>query len=411
LERPKSGGNNFAARPGATEEQRMIIGFDGTIFNTAKTGIGYYTYFLIQYLQFEQADLEIRVYDGLRMRSPASKWPSESAEMTSLPSKTIERLRRVALARAAWRAFKSAGFRRAAQKLDLFHATNYFTPAKTDIPTLPLIHDLSHIRHPEWHPAERVRWMEARMEAFSRAPLIQTVSHFSAREVETLLGVPRSRIHVTYPGINPSYRAPARDEWATLAAMDLVPGRFFLCVGALEPRKNVATAIRAYEDLPELVQEKFPLVIVGPPGWGDLDLPKAIERLERQGRVRFLGYLGEHLMRALYQECAAFLYPSSYEGFGMPVTEAMATGTRPLVSSDTAPHEICGDVGINLPPFEKTAWRNAMLQAIEEGWWGDSLLRSRLRKRTEIFDWRANARATLDLYRRLLASGDLNGGR
>lgn len=383
----------------------MIVGFDGTIFITPKTGIGYYTHFLIRYLQLVQADLEIRLYDGLTMRPAESAWPLKNTGPTSPRSKVIERLRQVTLARATWRAFKAVRFSHAASKMDLFHATNYFTPARTDIPTLPLIHDLSHVRHPEWHPIERRRWMEVRTEAFSHAPLIQTVSHFSAGEIEKLLGVPRSRIHVTYPGINPFYYAPPQDERSTLAAMDLVPGQFFLCVGALEPRKNLATAVCAYEALPVSVQERVPLVIAGPPGWGDLALPKSVERLERQGRVRFLGYIDEACMRALYQECTAFLYPSSYEGFGMPVSEAMATGTRPVVASHTAPGEIAGDLGVDLPPFEVKTWRNAMLQAIEEGWWGDNQLRRRLRERAEMFSWEANARATLNLYGVLLAGG------
>src|SRR5690606_22912866 len=123
-------------------------------------------------------------------------------------------------------------------------------------------------------------------------------------------------------------------------------GHFFLCVGTLEPRKNLTTVIAAYAKLSQSVQQRFPLLVAGPPGWGDLALPPDTERLERSGAVRFLGYVDEASMRGLYASCTAFLFPSSYEGFGMPVSEAMATGTRPIIASGGAPEEVAGPLGL-----------------------------------------------------------------
>src|SRR5690606_28583206 len=203
-------------------------------------------------------------------------------------------------------------------------------------------------------------------------------------------------------GINPVYSAAHADASETLQAVQVRPGGFFLCVGTLEPRKNLVTAIGAYSRLPASFQDRFPILVVGPQGWGDLALPACAQQLERQGRLRFLGYMNEARMRDLYQECAAFLYPSSYEGFGMPVSEAMATGSRPVISADGAPEEVAGNLGVSLPAFNTEAWTLAMMQAVEEGWHADAKLRNRLRERSRRFDWTTNAKATRAIYEALL---------
>ena len=196
----------------------MIVGFDGTVLRTPRTGIGYYTQFLIQHLMSE-SDVAIRTYDGLRMKAPSLQ---PTADLTApLRSSPLARLSRIGPVRSAWRFYKAAGFRRASRGVDLFHATNFLPPAASSVPTLPLIHDVSHLRHPEWHPAERVRWLEARTEEFRKAPLINTVSQFSAREITATLGVPAGKIRVTYPGVNPFYLLPAYDDDELLKAADL----------------------------------------------------------------------------------------------------------------------------------------------------------------------------------------------
>lgn len=377
----------------------MIVGFDGTILQTPKTGIGYYTQLLIQHLMAE-SDVVIRAYDGLCMKAP--NLPAASDLAPPSPSLLRIRLSRMGPARSAWRFFKAAGFRRASRGVDLFHATNFLPPTASSLPTLPLIHDVSHLRHPEWHPAERVRWLEARAKEFRKAPLINTVSRFSAREITATLGVPAEKIRVTYPGVNPFYLLLAYDDEELLRDADLRPGEFFLCVGTLEPRKNLATAICAYDGLPLSIKARFPLVIVGPTGWGDLKLPGSAENLKRQGILRFMGYIEERLMGVLYRQCAALLYPSSYEGFGMPVSEAMASGSRPVVARGGATEEVAGELGLAIDAFDPDAWRLAMMRAIDEGWYKDTERRRRLKEAGSRFSWSGNAWQTRQIYDELL---------
>lgn len=384
----------------------MIVGFDGTILREPKTGIGYYTYFLIRYLA-GQGDMEPRVFDGLRMTTASSAGTAAGGE-SGRARKIVSTLRSSTLARALWRQARSVSFRRISGEVDIFHATNYLPPGPIGVPWLPLIHDVSHLRHPEWHPVERVRFLERRSGEFARAPLVNTVSRFSASEIEATLAIPADRIRVTYPGTNPFYEVPAppREVKETLAAVDVQPGRFFLSVGTLEPRKNLTTIIAAYEALPMTRKAKFPLIVVGPPGWGDLRLPSGAQALERAGALRFVGYANEPTMRALYQECAAFLFPSSYEGFGMPVSEALAMGARPIVARGGAPEEVADGHGIALDPFDTDAWRQALIRAAEENWHGDVLLRQQLGQAGKRFSWQENALATRRIYQDLVgASG------
>ncbi len=382
----------------------MIVGFDGTVLRGPRTGIGYYTQLLMTHLKGEH-DCDIRAYNGFVLRpyaaTPGGSGPTGVTASGARRADAINRLKSLPGARPAWNNLKKTGFVFASRQLHLFHATNYLAPADTRVPTLHLIHDVSHIRHPEWHPRARVHWLAKRSIEFARAPVLHTVSHFSAREIAETLGIPPERIHVTYPGINPAYRKPAVEAPAILRGLDLRPGQFFLCVGTLEPRKNISLAVEAYVRLPRTLQNAVPLLIVGPSGWGDLKLPPASNDLARRGRLRFMGYVDERTMAALYQECAALLFPSSYEGFGMPVSEAMAMGSRPVVAKDGAPEEVAGDLGLALSLGNAGPWAETMERALDEKWHGDASLRQALQERTQIFDWHANAKATHDLYRML----------
>jgi alpha-1,3-rhamnosyl/mannosyltransferase len=140
------------------------------------------------------------------------------------------------------------------------------------VPVLPLIYDLSHVRHPEFHPATRVRWLQAVEEECRRAPMIHVISEFTAGEVETLFGVRRDMIHVVPPAVGDVFRDPAAWEPGVLARLGLAAGGYALTVSTLEPRKNLATLLDAYGRLDAAAQAHLPLVVVGGTGWGGVDL-------------------------------------------------------------------------------------------------------------------------------------------
>ncbi len=307
-------------------------------------------------------------------------------------------LREKYVVRRAVRALQGSRLRSAQGNFDLFHAMNFMPSGAVHKPVLPLIHDLSHIRFPKTHPAERVDWLEERLKLLVDVPYVQTNSEFTKGEIVALLGIPADRIHVTYPAPGLHFRPDGEADGARLAKYDVEPLKYFLVVGAREPRKNFKTVAEAYTALPVQVQLQFPLLWVGPSGWGDLALSPTVERAKVSGRIRIIGYVPDRDLAALYRNTVLFVMPSIYEGFGMPVVEAMACGAPMALSRIPVFEEIARSDARYVDPMDVEGWRQAINDAIDAG--PGLSYRGREPDLTR-FSWRSSAATTLDLYRRL----------
>jgi glycosyltransferase involved in cell wall biosynthesis len=313
--------------------------------------------------------------------------------------KLYNALRPVAAVRKGVRAVQAHRFRRHEQRFDVFHAINYVPPGKSRGPVLPFIHDLSHIRHPKMHPRDRVEWLQEQLAHVADAPLVQTNSQFSKGEITAVLGIPAERIYVTYAAPGADFRrAPDGDEvW--LAKNALTARRFILAVGTREPRKNFKSVAEAYVGLPENLRAQIPLVWCGPAGWGDLSLSPSAARAKGAGQIRIAGYVPDRELAALYRNCTLFVMASVYEGFGMPVVEAMACGARIALSRIPIFEEIAGDYARYVEPLDVEEWGRAIREAVEEARDSSGL---QLRQPDLVrFSWQSSAAATLDLYRQL----------
>jgi glycosyltransferase involved in cell wall biosynthesis len=308
-------------------------------------------------------------------------------------------LRQIGPVRRSVRAVQARCFHRAEKHFDVFHALNYVPPGAFGKPVLPFIHDLSHLRHPTMHPKERVEWLEAQLTSIAGVPYVQTNSRFSKGEISAVLGVPSDRIYVTYaaPGAQ-FHRARAGDE-PYLAGHGLAAGRYFLAVGTREPRKNFRTVAEAYTALPPALQERFPLIWAGPPGWGDLRLSAAAERAKDMGRIRVAGYVSDRGLAALYRNSALFVMASIYEGFGMPVVEAMACGARMALSKIPVFEEIAARCARYVETMDVEGWRQAFQDATDGG--SEAIGAPAGPSDLARFSWLTSATTTLDLYRRL----------
>jgi len=219
---------------------------------------------------------------------------------------------------------------------------NYVPPGTFHKSVLPIIYDLSHMRFPQTHPKERIEWLEQQLTLLADVPFVQTISEFSKGEIVTLLGLPANRIYVTYPAPGAVFRPEREADDACLARCGVEPSQYFLVVGTREPRQNVMTVAEAYAALPVSTQAQFPLLWVGPSGWGDISFSPIVERAKELGRIRVMGYVADHDLAVLYRNTRLFLMPSIYEGFGMPVVEAMACGARLALSQIPVFAEIAG---------------------------------------------------------------------
>ena len=217
-----------------------------------------------------------------------------------------------------------------------------FILGEVDAPSMVTIHDLSHLRYADFHPADRLRWLEQGMQkTLDRADRIMTVSGFSKKEIETIFGINSARITVVNPGVADCFRSQySPTELELLRKKYRLPKQFLLSVGTLEPRKNIKGLIKAYSRLSPALRKNFPLVLAGCQGWGHDEADALIRRLQSRGELLKLGYVPQRELPQLYQAASAFVYISLYEGFGMPVAEAMASGVPVITSNCTSMPEV-----------------------------------------------------------------------
>jgi alpha-1,3-rhamnosyl/mannosyltransferase len=283
---------------------------------------------------------------------------------------------------------------------DLYHEPN-FLPQPCGLPTLVTVHDLSVILHPEWHPAFRVADFTRRFDAGLRQCVhLLAISEFGKRQIVEHLGWPADKVTVTYMGVRPGLArlAPVHTA-AALRRLGLRPG-YLLHVGTLEPRKNVLMLLRAYCSLPAAVREKCPLVLAGGKGWNSDQTHAFLQSEARHKNVRWLGYVHDRHFPALYSGAKALLFPTFYEGFGIPAIEMMACGGAVIASTAGAVAEVVGRRGHLLDPQDETGWRDAMRRVCTEADWADSLADG-APEHAARFTWEACAEATAGAYRRV----------
>jgi len=288
-------------------------------------------------------------------------------------------------------------------RVDVIHAPAYTSPFWAPAPVVLTIHDVSYERHPEWYPYRRdfLRRAFYRRSAMSAAHII-TVSEFSASEIRAAYGLPANRITVIPHGIDP----------ATIHGGVGVPlpggvsEPFLLHVGDLHERRNLSVVVdalaaaRRREGLADLI-----LVLAG------VDRGHAAALLGRArangawpgDAIRVVGPVSEAELGALYRRARALTYPSLYEGFGLPVLEAMAAGTPVLASRAASIPEVLGDAGVLLDPHDVSAWTESIVRVAGDDAWHRRLAAAG-RERAAAFTWARAAQRTLDVYRQVAAA-------
>jgi glycosyltransferase involved in cell wall biosynthesis len=288
-------------------------------------------------------------------------------------------------------------------QVDLFHSPDFtLPPVRRGTRTIVTVHDLSFVRMPEcFEPALLAYLMANVPRAIARADWILADSESTRQDLVALLDAPADRISVIYPGIEPRFHAITdADVLQRVRTRYDLPERFVLSVGTVQPRKNYVGLMRAFARLPE---SNVSLVIAGGRGWLSDDIYRAVEELGLDARVRFLGFVDDVDLPALYSMAALFALPSLYEGFGIPLLEAMACGTPVIAADNSSLPEVVGDAGILVDAHDTDALAQAMQQLLEDTEQQQRLAR-RGRARARQFTWRHAAEQLLSTYRRVGAS-------
>jgi alpha-1,3-rhamnosyl/mannosyltransferase len=285
---------------------------------------------------------------------------------------------------------------------DIYHEPNYLA-FQFDGPIVITVHDLSHVRYAETHPADRVSAMNKYLQpSIESASQIIVDSRFVKDEVVSHFGVNPDKVHPIYLGVGENF-APrsAAEVNPVLARFDLHANSYVFAVGTLEPRKNLMQAIDAYVELPEAIRKTTPLVIAGMKGWLSGEIEARIRKHEDRGEVRWLGYVPAETLPTLYSGATMLVYPSLYEGFGLPVLEAMASGIPVITSNRASLPEVAGDVGFAIDPQDVKGLSTCMQSLIEDK--KEAARRAALGiARARQFTWQACAEQTLAVYKKAI---------
>jgi len=377
----------------------MRIAINATALLSPLTGIGQYVKHLIEEVQsYDNLDLNLFYSNG---------WGK------NVPEKSF--LRRFGFVRKCIRDFipNAYGLSRALQQIhfshgvtnshcDIYHEPN-FLPFAFRGKTVVTVHDLSWVHYPQMHPLERVRMMNKYFEAgLKSSALIITDSNFVKEELQSIFGIASSKIHPVHLGVSNSFqKVLLQQSIQLLQRYSLSYQHYFLLLGTIEPRKNISVAIEAFKLLPKNIRKKFPLVIAGTYGWNSQDLMQEINNLKLSGDVKYLGYIPESEIKFLVGSATCLIYPSVYEGFGLPVLEAMASEVPVIASNSSSISEVVSEAGILLDPMDISSFSLSMHNMAI-----DQELRKHFatlgKNRSQYFSWKKCAEKTIDVYQEAL---------
>lgn len=368
----------------------LRIAYDAGPLLGSVTGVGHYTATLLDRLLALDADLHFNLY-ALAWKSDTSRIPR--GERISLRYKRLP----ARLAVTAWELAGRPDGERLFGQADVVHGTNFWVPPLRRKNGVVTIHDLTFWLYPELCTAQiqRYRWIVPRV--IKRCALVITPCETIRRQVADELRFPAERIVVTPEGVRGAFVGATFDP--ALAGRLRVRGDYVLFAGTQEPRKNLDRLLRAFAT----VEEDLQLVIAGPPGWGSVDLPGVARHLGVDRRVLFTGYLTDRELSSLMAGARAFVFPSLYEGFGLPPLEAMAAGIPVVAARAGSLPEVLGEAPFWCDPLDVASIADAIRRACSDEEARAAAVSSG-RRQASMYDWRETARKTLQTYR-VIAEG------
>ena len=369
---------------------RVCLDLSPTVHRHA--GLGRYAYELFLALRAEDPDNEYLIFFNNPVRAqidpPLDRFPQLTSPLSYKPWRLSALL---------------AHFLQISQdslfpKVNIFHATDHLLPRLSSIKGVFTLHDLIFLFHPQTHKPLNRWFLTLMMPRFLRvADAVIAVSECTKRDAVRYYGIPEEKIIVIYEGVNPRFRPAGPETVAAVRQKYGLPERFILYVGTIEPRKNLTTLLEAFHHLTTLQPCDLRLVIVGKRGWLYEGFFRRLRELGLEERVHFTGYVPDEDLPALYSAADLFVFPSLYEGFGLPVLEAMACGTPVVCSNTSSLPEVAGDAALLVPPTDVRGLAEAMARVLT-----DETLRGAMRAkglaRAGEFSWVRTAGETLRIY-------------
>lgn len=290
------------------------------------------------------------------------------------------------------------------EKIELLHALAFAGPVASSIPWLATVYDLSFVRYPQsFHRVNRIYLTWAVRHAVRHARRLIAISASTRRDLIELFGASPDRVVVIYCGVDPAF-TPARNEpaIAELRTRYNLPAKMILHVGTIEPRKNLVRLIHAFAHAKHAAHLPHQLVLVGARGWKYAEVDAAIEHAGVVNEVRFAGYVPQDELPLWYHAAELFVYPSLYEGFGLPPLDAMASGVPVITSNAASLPEVASDAALQIEPTDVAALTDAIVRVLTEPNLRAQMIERGIRQ-AQRFSWAHAGQATMTLYRTILS--------
>jgi glycosyltransferase involved in cell wall biosynthesis len=357
-------------------------------------GINGYIYHLLRALPEADPGLRYTAFVGQQSQPPLH----DRLHARRTPWSTVHPLRRI-----LWEQLVQPAALLRTQP-DLLHVLAFVGPVLARTPSVVTVYDLSFVHYPARLPAAR-QWYLRLFTGWTceRARRVIAISQSTARDLTATFGIPPAKIDVAVPGVGDQFAPLPESEVAAFRARQGLPERFLLFLGTLEPRKNLPVLLRAYAQLSARERAAVHLVLAGGRGWMTDEIFATIAQHDLEATVHLPGYVPAEDLPLWYNAADALVYPSVFEGFGLPVVEALACGTPALVSDVSSLPEAVGPGGLRLPPDDPGAWAAALARAIDDPAWRAEA-RERGLAHAARFTWAATAAQTAASYRRALQS-------
>ena len=386
--------------PQSLNLESSTIGIDVTSAIAQGGGIGRYTRELLQTLAVMKSPYSFRFFSAKPPAKLPVAAPVPTADHISYHSAPLnERW----LYRLWYRLRLPLPVQWVTGKLDLFHSPDFVLPPVTgNIPTLLTVHDLSFAHYPEVFPEPLVQYLNNVVPwSIGRTTHILADSISTKQDLMTLWHVPETKITVLYCGVAARF-VPVTDKKMLTAVRhqyNLADIPYILSVGTIQPRKNYQMLIRAFQ--PVAAQYPHNLIFAGGKGWLYDEMMAEVDKQGLNGRVHFIGFVDDKDLPALYSAASLLTFPSLYEGFGLPLLEAMACGVPVISSNASSLPEVVGDGGLLLSPHDEAAWSAALIELL-----ADPVRRSRMvvagYRQARQFSWYKTGEQLLALYHDLL---------
>lgn len=376
--------------------ERLKVVYSTDCIRYPLTGIGRYAYELAKELQRPERNLELLYLHGLKighlLTEPAESAPSAQSLKRHLKnSKLVSDIYRLTIP-----TMKSFLLKK--REDAVFHSPNYYIPSGVRR-SIATFHDLSVFHWPQFHPAGRVHLLQKELKnTVNRATMLITDSEYTKGEISDYFNYDSARIIVAPLACNNDFHPRKEcDVRAVLKQYQLKWRKFFLYTGTIEPRKNIITLLRAYDKLTLQEKLEYPLVISGYKGWENEALFTLFDKGKSEGWLTYLGYVSGKDLPLLYSAATCFVFPSIYEGFGLPVLEAMASGTPVICSNATSLPEVVGNAALMHDPEDVDALTGYIKSMIYDDAQYHSMI-DRGINQSGLFSWSHCADKTIEAY-------------